>query len=120
MTTPVPLASRGLCLVQGRRMSGYRSVAEILTTDSRIRFSRVLSAAWSAEAITGDARPTLTTINSDIRVRLGIFIAGTRMRLPIRVQPGRRASGHSSSRSPVSLKTAEPPYDSSEHARRSS
>ena len=70
----------GLCLVQGRRMSGYRSVAEILTTDSRMSFSRVLSEACSAEAITGDARPTLATIISDIRVSLGIFIAGTRMR----------------------------------------
>ena len=43
MTTPVPLASRGLCLVQGWSMSGYRRVAVILTTDSRIALSRVPS-----------------------------------------------------------------------------
>ena len=39
MTTPVPLASCGLCLVQGWVRSGYRIVAEIFTTDSRILLS---------------------------------------------------------------------------------
>ena len=109
MTTPVPLTSRGLCLVQGRRMSGYRSVAEILTTDSRMRLSRVPSAVWSAAAAARDASPTPATIISAIRARVGIFIAGTRMRLPIRVRIGRRTSGRSSLGSRVSPEAAEPP-----------
>ena len=58
ITTPVPLASRGLCLAQGRIRSGIRIVAEIFTTDSRI----AVSCAWASAALLsraggGRARP---------------------------------------------------------------
>src|SRR5262249_28281937 len=48
ITTPVPLASRGLCLAQGRSRSGKRRVADTFTTDSRIAASRSPSPAPGA------------------------------------------------------------------------
>ncbi len=50
MTTPVPLASLGLCLVQGLVRSGNRIVAVIFTTESRIFASAASSSAAAAVA----------------------------------------------------------------------
>ena len=83
----------GALLGPGTDDVGVTHGRQDLTTDSRMIFSRVLSEVWSAEAVTHETRPTMDTIIRGIRVSLGSFIAETRMRLPIRIQPGRKTSG---------------------------
>ncbi len=61
MTTPVPLASEGLPLVQGLVRSGNRIVAVIFTTESRIFASVASSSAAAAPAGAGRIQVEIET-----------------------------------------------------------
>ena len=56
MTTPLPVASSGGCLVQGRAMSGRRMVENTFTTAfsaSWLMVSALLAFAFAAAPVTG-------------------------------------------------------------------